>query len=171
MKKIATILCAVLFGCMGASAQADIETTTFLKEGAEVPAFTVKMLDGTTLSSADLAGKVVMVNFWATWCPPCRKEFARLQKDVVDRFRGEDFVLLPISIDDDADTVAGFMQRNGYTFPVAVDPGKDVYGTFAGKYVPRNFIIGKDGKIAYQTVGYTPEEFEALVKNIDRLLK
>lgn len=171
MKKIATILCTMFLGCMVASAQADIETTTFLKKGAEVPAFTVKMLDGTTLNSSDLAGKVVMVNFWATWCPPCRKEFARLQKDVVDRFKDEDFILLPISIDDDSDTVAEFMLRNGYTFPVAVDTGKEIYGMFAGKYVPRNFIIGKDGRIAFQTVGYTPEEFDLLVKDITGLLK
>lgn len=171
MKKITALICAVFFCCLGASAQSDIESTTFLKKGMEVPAFTVQMLDGTTLNSADLAGKVVMVNFWATWCPPCRQEFARLQKDIVDRFEGEDFILLPISIDDNADTVAKFMQKNGYAFPVGVDTGKDIYGMFAGKYVPRNFIIGKDGRIAFQTVGYTAEEFDALAGDIQELLK
>lgn len=171
MKKLAIIICTVFLCSLGARAQADIESTTFLKKGMEVPAFTVKMLDGTTLNSADLNRKVVMVNFWATWCPPCRKEFARLQKDVVDRFKGENFVLLPISIDDNAEAVAEFMQKNGYTFPVAVDTGKDVYGLFAGKYVPRNFILGPDGRVAFQTVGYTPEEFDALVKDIEALLK
>lgn len=171
MKKMLSILFAVLF-CGGiASAQSDVESTTYLKKGMEVPEFSVQMLDGKTLHSSEMEGKVVLVNFWATWCPPCRKEFTRLQKDIVDRFAGRDFVLLPVSVDDDADTVRKFMEKNGYTFPVAFDGGKKLYGMFAGKYVPRNFIIGKDGKIAFQTVGYTPDEFDEMVKGIEALLK
>ena len=152
-------------------AQDDTESTTIIKKGMEAPAFTVKMIDGTTLNSEDLKGKVVMVNFWATWCPPCRKEFTRLQKDIIDRFQGEDFVLLPIAVDDDPDSVPTFMKKNGYTFPVAVDPGRKVYSMFAEKYIPRNFIIGKDGKIAFQTVGYSAGEFNELIRDLEELLK
>ena len=121
------MLFAVLFCCGIASAQGDVERTTLLKKGMDVPEFSVRMLDGTTLTSAELEGKVVLVNFWATWCPPCRKEFTRLQKDIVDRFEGKDFVLLPVSIE--------------------------------------------DGKIAFQTVGYTPDEFDEMVRGIEALLK
>lgn len=172
MKKFAAILSAIMmFTAASASAQDDIESSTIVKQGMETPAFTVKMLDGTTISSADLKGKVVMLNFWATWCPPCRKEFTRLQKDIIDRFKGEDFILLPVSVDDDPDKVADFMKKNGYTFPVAVDPGRKVYGMFAEKYIPRNFIINRDGTIAFQTVGYEADEFDDLVKDIEKLLK
>ena len=172
MKKFAAILSAiVMFSSATALAQDDIESSTLIKQGMDTPAFTVRMLDGTTISSADLKGKVVMLNFWATWCPPCRKEFARLQKDILDRFRNEDFILLPVSVDDDPDKVADFMKKNGYTFPVAVDPGRKVYEMFAEKYIPRNFIIGKDGKIAFQTVGYEADEFDELVNDLEKLLK
>lgn len=172
MKKIASVLFALLF-CTGiASAQSDdIESATYLKKGMQVPEFTVEMLDGQTLNFSDLKGKVVLVNFWATWCPPCRKEFTRLQADIIDRFKDMDFVLLPISIDDNAAVVKEFMRKNGYTFPVAFDQGKKIYGMFAGKYMPRNFIIGKDGKVAFQTVGYTPAEFDEMVKGIAALLE
>ena len=99
------MLFAVLLGGGCAFAQQDVERTTLLKKGMEVPEFSVRLLDGTTVNSADLKGKVVLVNFWATWCPPCRAEFARLQKDIVERFQGQDFVLLPVSIDEEEDTV------------------------------------------------------------------
>ena len=110
-------------------------------------------------------------NFPYGCCPPCRKEFTRLQKDIVDRFEGKDFVLLPVSIDDGEEAVREFMRKNGYEFPVAFDGDKKLYGMFAEKYVPRNFIIGKDGKIAFQTVGYTPDEFDEMVRGIEALLK
>ena len=152
------MLFAVLLGGGCAFAQQDVERTTLLKKGMEVPEFSVRLLDGTTVNSADLKGRVVLVNFWATWCPPCRAEFARLQKDIVERFQGQDFVLLPVSIDEEEDTVRAFLEKKGYAFPVAVDSGKKLYGMFAEKYVPRNFVIGKYGKFAFYGAGYTPEE-------------
>ncbi len=172
MKRIFSLMFAALFCCGIASAQSDVDAATRLKEGMEVPAFSVKMLDGSTVQMAELKGKVVLVNFWATWCPPCRKEIARLQQDVVERFAGhEDFVLLPIAIDDTERAVKDFVARNGYTFPVAFDGGQKIYKMFAEKYVPRNFVVGRDGRIAFYTVGYTPEEFDEMIRGIEALLK
>ena len=70
-----------------------------------------------------------------------------------------------------ASSLKKFMEKNGYTFPVAFDGNKTVYGLFAEKYVPRNFIIERDGKIAFHTVGYTPEEFDEMVEGIAKLLE
>lgn len=172
MKKILSLMFAALLCCGIAHAQGDVEATTKVKDGMEAPSFSVKMIDGSTVAMAELKGKVVLVNFWATWCPPCRKEIARFQKDIVERFAGnEDFVLLPIAIDDTEKAVRDFVVRNGYTFPVAFDAGQRVYKQFADKYVPRNFVIGRDGKVAFFTVGYTPEEFDAMIRDIEALLK
>lgn len=172
MKKIIAVLFAVLLFSGVASAQdnSEVEKATYIKPGMSIPAFKVKMLNGTLINSADLKGKVVMINFWATWCPPCRREFARLQKDVIDRFAGKDFVLLPISVDDNASTVKEFMQKSGYSFPVGIDADKAIYKMFAEKYVPRNFIIGKDGKVAFYSTGYTPAEFDELLAKIAGML-
>ncbi len=170
MKKFVTALCAILL-CLGSAfAQEDLDRTTLVKDGDKAPQFTATMLDGTQISSDDLAGKVVLLNFWATWCPPCRKEVARLQEDIVDRFAGRDFVLIAVAIDEKQETVEQFMKRNGYHFPAAFDGGKKLYGLFAESYIPRNFLIGPDGTVLFHSIGYTPEEFDGLVSTIGAAL-
>ena len=84
------MLFAVLFCCGIASAQGDVERTTLLKKGMDVPEFSVRMLDGTTLTSAELEGKVVLVNFWATWCP-VPQGVHTAAKGYRGPFRGEGF--------------------------------------------------------------------------------
>ncbi len=148
----------------------EIAATTLVKEGMEAPDFTVTMLDGTTVKLSDLRGKVVLVNFWATWCPPCRQELTRVQANIVDRFAGRDFKFIPISRGEEREKVAAFMQEQGYTFPVGLDPEQAVYRLFASNYIPRNFLIDKDGRVLLASVGYEPEEFDALVALIDQTL-
>jgi len=148
----------------------EIAATTLIKEGMEAPDFTVTMLDGTKVKLSDLRGKVVLVNFWATWCPPCRQELTRVQTDIVDRFAGRNFKFIPISRGEEREKVEAFMQEQGYKFPVGLDPEQDIYRLFASNYIPRNFLIDKDGRVLRAGVGYEPEEFDALVALIDQTL-
>ena len=107
---IAVIIAAILLlpscGSRGGKAAADTESTTLVKAGDKAPDFTVEMFDGTKTSLAELKGKVVLLNFWATWCPPCRQELTRVQKDIIDRFAGRNFVFLPISRGEKREDVA-----------------------------------------------------------------
>lgn len=157
-----------------ASAQdqsAEIAKTTLVKVGDKAADFTVEMLDGSQITLSKLKGKVVLVNFWATWCPPCREELKHVQKEIIDRFKGKDFVFLPISRGEKKATVEAFRQKAGYTFPMGLDPKQSIFKLFASNYIPRNFLIGKDGKIIYLSVGYDEKEFQELISTIDKALK
>ena len=148
----------------------EIEAATLVKAGDQAPDFTVEMFDGSRVTLADLRGKVVLLNFWATWCPPCRQELTRVQSDLIDRFAGRDFVFLPVSRGEERADVEAFRQKTGYTFAMGLDPDQKVYDLYAGNYIPRNFLIDRDGKVLLASVGYEPEEFDALLDAIEKAL-
>ena len=168
------LVVAIIFWPVEASAsksiaptsQQDIEATTLIHAGDVAPDFTVEMLDGSHITLSDLRGKVVLVNFWATWCPPCRQEMSHLQKDVIDRFAGKDVVVLPISRGEERKTVEQFIERMGYTFPVGLDRDQSIYKKYASNYIPRSVVVGKDGKVVYVAVGYDEE----IAKEVDNAI-
>ena len=150
---------------------AEIAKTTLINKGDKAPNFTVEMVDGSKVQLSKLKGKVVVVNFWATWCPPCREELKQVQKQLIDRFKGKDFLFLPISRGEKKSVVEAFRKKNNYTFPMGLDPEQSIYKLYASNYIPRNFVVGKDGKVIYVSVGYTPEEFAEMIKVIEGALK
>lgn len=149
---------------------AEAAAATLAGEGAEAPDFTVEMIDGSKVALSELRGKVVLLNFWATWCPPCRSELQRVQSGIVDRFAGRPFVFLPVSREEERGTVEEFLRRNGHAFPSGLDPERTVYALYATNYIPRNFLIDREGRIAGSYIGYTPEEFGELVRAIENEL-
>ena len=147
------------------------EQATIVKDGHTAPDFEVQMFDGSTIKLADLKGKVVLLNFWATWCPPCRAELARVEKDIIERFKGKPFVFIPVSRGEKRETVAAFREKMGYTFPMGLDTDSLIYKKYAITYIPRNFLIGKDGKVVKASVGYDEAEFAELIELIEQQLK
>ena len=145
------------------TSQDDIEATTLIHAGDMAPDFTVEMLDGSKVTLSELRGKVVLVGFWATWCPPCRQELSHMQKDVIDRFAGQDLVVLPISRGEKRKTVEEYIAKMGYTFPIGLDGDQSIYRKYASNYIPRSFVVGRDGKVVYVAVGYD----EQIAKEID----
>ena len=147
------------------------EQATIVKDGMVAPDFELTMFDGKTVKLADLKGKVVLLNFWATWCPPCRQELARVEKDIIEKFKGKPFVFLPVSRGEKKEVVAAFREKMGYTFPMGLDTDSSIYKKYAVTYIPRNFLIGKDGKVVKASVGYDEAEFAELIKLIEETIK
>lgn len=151
--------------------QDDAASSTLINKGDKAPKFEVQSISGGWLSSDLLKGKVTLINFWATWCPPCRAEFPLLQKDIYDSIKEKDFNVMAISRGEETDTVKKFIDKNKYTFPIYVDKEAKVYNLFANKYIPRNFVIGKDGYLKWASIGFVKEEFYEMIKVIREELK
>lgn len=145
-----------------------------VKVGQVAPDFEMKLTNGKTIKLSDLKGKVVMLQFTASWCGVCRKEMPFIEKDIwIKHKNNPNFALFGIDRDEPLETVEKFAKATGVTYPLGLDPNADIFGLFANKKagITRNVIIGKDGKIVMLTRLFNTEEFNEMVKVIDDLLK
>ena len=124
-----------------------------IQVGLPAPNFTFSDLSGHKVSLFDQRGKVVLVNIWATWCPPCRQEMPSMQK-LYDRFKGENFEILAVSIDSTGrEAVGPFMRKMNLTFPALLDPSENIRPLYGITGVPESFIIDKEGVLVEKIVG------------------
>ena len=122
-----------------------------IAEGDAYRDFTATLTDGSEFTLSDHEGKVILLNFWATWCGPCVGEMPAFEK--LQETYGEDLVLLAVNGGEDEETVKAFLEENGYTFPVALDPDYAVSDLYPTDGIPYTVIIGTDGKVAATQVG------------------
>lgn len=170
MKKELISLFAFLTAITIVSAQTD--TTTLTRIGDKAPVFTCKTIDGKVIDLSKLQDKIVMLNFFATWCGPCNLELPILQKNIWDKYKNnENFQLIILGRQHNETEVRNFVNSKKFTMPFAPDPNREVYGLYATQFIPRNVIIGKDGKIIFQSIGYTPEEFRKIEDLLAEKLK
>ena len=147
--------------------------------GAQAPDFTVSSLDGSPASLADFDGKVILLNIWATWCPPCLEEMPSMQR-LYEELDDEDFEILAISIDaplgrTDAMGRPGgdldaFAEQLGLTFRILHNPSGDIQRTYQTTGVPETFLIGKDGLIYKKVSGGTHWDAPVNQELVRRLL-
>jgi len=141
--------------------------------GDEAPDFEMELTDGQTVTLSSLRGKVVMLQFTASWCGVCRKEMPFIQKDIWLKHKDNaDFALFGIDRDEPLETVNAFAEKTGVTYPMALDPGADIFAKYADREagITRNVLIDRSGKIVMLTRLYNEDEFAALCKKIDQLL-
>ena len=127
--------------------------STHAQNGPSAPNFTLQDLDGRMVSLSDYRGKVILLNIWATWCPPCVAETPSIDK-LNKMFEDEDFVLIAVSIDESGEkAVLPFMKKKNLSFPVLLDPESRVARLYRTTGVPESFIIRKDGTIDSKVQG------------------
>jgi peroxiredoxin len=155
------------------SAIADDEAkSTLVKVGEKAPDFTCKPITGGEFSLGKQQGTVVLVNFFATWCGPCLAELPHLEKEIQKRYGGrKDFKLIAIGREHGAEELEKFAKEKKLSLPMAPDPKREIYGKYAEQYIPRNFVVGKDGRIKLASVGYTETSFREIVQTLEKELK
>ena len=159
-----SLLLGAALGVFGNPAAAALAT------GGPAPDFTLRTLSGSNLRLQEQRGNVVLVNFWATWCAPCRQEMPHLAR-LYDKYRAAGFVLLGVNVDDDTKNAAALAGKLGLQFPVSLDSDKKVSRLYDLSAMPSTVLIDRDGRVRYVHRGYREGYEDTYDQQIRGLLK
>ncbi len=136
------------------------------------PDFTLDFPDGSQISLKDLKGQVTLLQFTASWCHVCREEMPHIEKDIWKVYKNMGLNVIGIDRDEPAEVVTSFAKEMQVTYPLALDPGADIFALFADRDsgVTRNIILGPDGKIVFLTRLFEIQEFDQMKRVIHNLL-
>jgi thiol-disulfide isomerase/thioredoxin len=132
--------------------------------------FSLKLVDGGTVTLSGLKGKVVFLNFWATWCPPCREEMPSMEI-LYRRFHDQGLEFLAVDLMENSKTVSAFLANNRLSFPAALDTNGRISSFYGIQAIPATFIIDRDGKIILYTAGGRNWNTPAVIAAFEELLK
>ncbi len=161
MKKIFTIITALLLS-FAVTAQEKFE------EGDLVENITFTTLEGDSVKIEDLRGKVVYLNFFATWCAPCIKEMTMIQEQLQEKLSREDFYFISLGRAHTVEQLVAFKENKGYTFNMGADTTKEIFMKFSNSGIPLNIIIDKKGEVVLKKTGFSEDSFKKLQKRIAR---
>ena len=172
MKKLILFL-AITFS-ISAIGQTKDDRAYLVKVGEQAPNFTMKLTNGKSVTLSSLKGKVVMLQFTASWCSVCRKEMPFIERDIWQKHKSNpNFALLAIDRDEPRETVLKYSKSIPVTYSIGMDPHADIFALYADRKagITRNVIIDKTGKIVFLTRLYDVEEFNKMTKVIASMLK
>ena len=143
-----------------------------VKVGDKLPEFIMDFPDGSQLNSQDLKGKITMIQFTASWCHVCREEMPHIEKEIWKVYKKVDLNVVGIDRDESAEVIKKFAKEVKVTYPIALDIGADIFALFADRNsgITRNIIVDPNGKIAFLTRLFDPEEFYEMKNVIHSLL-
>jgi len=171
MKKL--IILALFISAQLCAAQKDSTRGYRVKVGEQSPKLNFNLLDGTPITNENLKGKVVVLQFTASWCSVCIKEMPHLEAEVWQQFKNEDFILIGIDLKEDRQKVDRFIDKMKVTYPFTIDTDGSLFESFtlpkAG--VTRNIVLDKKGEIIFLSRLYDKKEFSEMVQLIDSELK
>jgi peroxiredoxin len=145
-----------------------------VRVGDMAPDFTFTTTTGETFKLSDLRGRIVMLQFTASWCSVCRKEMPFIESDIWQKHKDNaNFALFGIDRDEPLETVIDFAKQTAITYPMALDPGADIFALYADRQagITRNVIVNREGRMVMLTRLYDEKEFASMCKLIDELLK
>jgi len=134
------------------------------------PDFTLKSMDGRNVKLSELAGNVVMINFWASWCAPCRVEMPKLN-DLYNKYKDLGFVLLGVNVEQQEQPPRNFLQKRPVDFPILMDKGNDVSKLYHVIAMPTTVLVDRSGNMRYVHQGYKEGDERKYRKIIKKLLR
>lgn len=147
------------------------DTESIVNKDDTMPEFTIVFDNGQQISSDQYKGKVILITLFATWCPPCQQELAEIEKELWPKYKdNDDFVLLVIGREHSDAELAKYNEKKGFTFPLYPDKSREIYDAFATKFIPRTYLIDKNGKVVFKTQGFNESQFRRLQRVIDNSL-
>jgi peroxiredoxin len=156
--KFAVLLCVLGLGLSRAFAgEGDIVVV-----GQKAPGFSGMTTEGAAVKLEDYAGKVVLLDFFATWCPPCMSEMPHLESELWQPYKDKGLVLLAIGREHTREELTKFKAAKHFSFPIVADPSREIFGKYATSMIPRCYLIGKDGKVLLAVTGFDPADFAKL---------
>jgi thiol-disulfide isomerase/thioredoxin len=138
--------------------------------GARALPLVLKTLDGAVHDLAKYRGKVVLVNFWATWCEPCRDEMPSIER-LKAKFAGQPFEVLAVNVDEPESRVRAFLEKTPLQLTVVLDPGKAVTKNWNARILPASYVLGRDGRVHYSVVGEMDWSLDSNVKIMEALMR
>ncbi|NWG39788.1 MAG: TlpA family protein disulfide reductase [Hydrogenophilaceae bacterium] len=168
---LSSVLLLLASGFVSAADPPLQSSLVFYKPRPNAPDLVLNDLDGRQVNLARLKGKVVVVNFWATWCPPCRREFPSMER-LRDNMSGKPLVILAVNEGETADTVEQFVSTLDMqpAFPILLDLNGGAMASWPVRGLPTTYVIDKKGRMAYQAIGGREFDHPEIVKAITRLL-
>jgi peroxiredoxin len=170
MTLIARVFQTVQLLAVAALAMSNMPAGAAVTPSAGAPDFTLPSLDGPNLRLQEQRGRVVMINFWATWCGPCRVEMPHLSK-LYEKYRGSGFTVLAVNIDEDPHKAASLAKQLGMRFPVLLDTEKKVSRLYDLSTMPSTVLVDRDGRVRFVHRGYRDGYEDTYDKQIRELLR
>ena len=158
---------------MNIDAQNNLNRGYKVNVGDQAPKIDLKLLDGQLINNENIKGKVVVFQFTASWCSVCVKEMPHLEKEVWQRFKNDEFLLIGVDLMEDLEVVNEFILNTNVTYPFTIDSDGSFFESFTlpKSGVTRNIVLDQTGKISFLTRLYDEKEFTQMIEHINKLLK
>jgi peroxiredoxin len=171
MSRLVLLIALLVVAGVSVYIYSNLPSTTAVVAGDVAPDFQLEDTKGNQISLADLRGKVILVNFWATWCPPCIEEMPSMER-LHEAMAGDDFVMLAINTEQNGRTVVPeFLKKTPYTFPILYDDKGVVQQLYSVYKFPESFIVGKDGTVVEKIIGPLDWSSPDTLKFLQNLIK